>query len=81
MAEEDYDRGGDGGGGDTSKFREDVDKLRREPEEKGEGSVYSVMHPELRPMVTKLVINGDGIDALYSMEIKVGSEEKQVLRW
>ena len=39
------------------------------------------MHPELRPMVTKLVINGDGIDALYSMEIKVGSEEKQVLRW
>ena len=81
MAEEEDGRGGDGGGGDVSKFREDADKLWRELEEKREVGVYSVMQPELRPMVKERVSDRDRIDVLCLVEFKVGSEEKQVLSW
>ena len=81
MAEGEDGRGGDRGGGGVSKFREVAEKLWRELEEKGEGCVYSVIRPELRPTVKELVSNRDRIDVLYLMEIKVGLEEKPVLRW
>ena len=43
MATDDNGKGGCGGGGDISKFRKGADKLRQEPDDKREGSVYLVM--------------------------------------
>ncbi len=61
---------------DEEQFRKEADKLRKQREARGEGSIFSVMQPLYCPELDELI--NIGIDVLYSFLL--GSGEK-VLRW
>ena len=61
---------------DDDQFRKEANKLRKQREERGEGSIVSVMQPLYCPELDELI--NKRIDVLYSFVL--GSGEK-VLRW
>jgi hypothetical protein len=61
---------------DDDQFRKEANKLRKQREERGEGSIFSVMQPLYCPELDELI--NKRIDVLYSFVL--GSGEK-VLRW
>ena len=65
---------------DVSKFQEDTAKLIEELHERGEGSMYSLMQPFVRPTIAELVKEKERIDVLCSMQVEVGGKKKEVLR-
>ena len=61
---------------DDDQFRKEANKLRKQREERGEGSIFSVMQPLYCPELDELI--NKRIDVLYSFVL--GSGEK-VLQW
>ena len=66
---------------DVAKLREDTEKLRLDLEDRGEGSIFSMLQSDIMPTVDKLVEEEERVDILCSIDIPVGSEVKKVLRW
>lgn len=66
---------------DKDEFKKACEKLKREREARGEGSMYSTLQPFFRPELDELV--GRRIDVLSSFEIKNedGSHKEWKLRW
>ena len=64
---------------DVAKLREDTEALRLQMEERGEGSLYSMLQPDIVPTVDELVQKKERVDVLCSIEVQVGATE--VLRW
>ena len=62
-----------------SRFREDAEKLRKERESRGEGSMYSQLQPWMRPSLESLV--DKRIDVLSTFFVKVGGVDEPQLRW
>ena len=59
-------------------FRQDAEKLRKELEDKGEGSMYSLMQPWVIPELVELV--EERIDVLSSFDVVVGDRKATPLR-
>ena len=64
---------------DVAKLREDTEALRLQMEERGEGSLYSMLQPDIIPTVDELVQKRERVDVLCSIEVQGGATE--VLRW
>jgi len=60
-------------------FRQDAEKLRQELEDKGEGSMYSLMQPWVIPELVELV--EERIDVLSSFDVVVDNRKATPLRW
>ena len=67
---------------DKDKFKERANKIRKEREEHGVGSLYSEMQPRVRPEINQDFV-GQRIDVLFIFDIldAVGDEPDQGLRW
>ena len=67
---------------DKDKFKERANKIRKEREEQGVGSLYSEMQPRVRPEINQDFF-GQRIDTLFIFDIldAVGDEPDQGLRW
>ena len=63
------------------EFKESCNKLKREREARGEGSMYSVLQPFVRPELKDLI--DKRIDVLCSVEIEneLTEEKTTALRW
>ena len=61
------------------EFKKNANKLRREREARGEGSMYSVLQPFSRPELEEL--QHKRIDVLTSFDIKVNDKWEKQLRW
>ena len=66
---------------DVTKFREDADVMRLELETKGEYSLYSMMQPEVRPLVQDMVKENERIDVLCEMTVGEEGNTTNVLHW
>ena len=64
---------------DVANLREDTEALRLQMEERGEGSLYSILQPDIIPTVDELVQKKERVDVLCSIKVQVGATE--VLRW
>ena len=61
---------------DEEQFRKEVEELRQQREDRGEGSIYSALQPLVCPEPDELV--DKRIDVLYSFTLDSG---EKVLRW
>ena len=63
---------------EITKFEEGTEKLRKEMEAKGEGSMYAMLQPDIRPTPLELVRDYEGrLDVLVSFVVPNGT----ALRW
>ena len=60
---------------DVAKLREDTEALRLQMEERGEGSIYSMLQPDIIPTVDELVQKKERVGVLCSIEVQVGAEK------
>jgi len=65
----------------VSKFRKDIYKVMQELYDNGEGSLYSLVQPPLKPAVKDLVREKERIDIVCGIVIELGSNKMKVLRW
>ena len=67
---------------DKDKFKERANKIRKEREEHGVGSLYSEMQPRVRPEINQDFV-GQRIDMLFIFDIldAVGDKPVQGVRW